>query len=146
MFQETAVTWDLVEEPSPLSTSEMVYVVLLIVAIVLASVRLVRAWKTALPFRFSREKASRAYLCALRQSALRTKMWMYFAILSWPLLLAFRLIHDLDGLLSSHTVSPTLVFSEFKEIVQLSVIFLFPAFILFLAWWHLQRRAESLES
>jgi UDP-N-acetylmuramyl pentapeptide phosphotransferase/UDP-N-acetylglucosamine-1-phosphate transferase len=147
MVQESATaTWDLRAIDSSPSTSTKIYILFLLAVCIFASVKLVRVWWTAPPFRLSKMRNSPAYLQRLETENSRFGRWIGFVFLWWGIFASVNLQDACNGLLSTEAkvINSLLIVYEIREFSTNLTAALLVVLFLYLIRWHLQNRIERL--
>ena len=145
MLQESnTTTWDLRYIYHPVSASLKLYMLFLFVVCILASVKLVRIWRTAPPFRLSRKAGSPAYLRLLETSSSSLGQWSRLTLLVGGIFASVSLYDACNGLLNSKVIGSwalLFVFQDFSTTLTMALIVML---FLHLVRWHLLKRIECL--
>jgi hypothetical protein len=144
MIQES--TWDWRQMHPMLSTSMRVHCLFLVVAFCVTLGKLVGVWRSAPPFKLSRQSGNVAYSKSLRRQSVSLKNWIGCVLLAWALSTSTSLnefavrVLDVKTLGSSPFLIVLLSFSTALTQTLLVVLFIF------LVRWHMIRRAEILST
>jgi hypothetical protein len=143
MLQESP-TWDLRYIDRPLSTSMKMYVLFLFVVCILASVKLVRVWRAAPPFRLSRKAGSPAYLQSLETSSISLRQWIGSTFLAWGICASVSLYDVCNRLLESKGSIGSFVILFIQDFSTTLTMALLVVLFLYLVRWHMLERIERL--
>jgi len=91
------------------STSMKIYVLFLFLACIVTSVKLVRIWRAAPPFRLSRQASSPAYLELLETSSSSLKQWIGSTFLGWGIFASITLTDVCSRLLDDKRIGSALI-------------------------------------
>lgn len=143
MLQQTA-TFDLRGMMDGSSTKAEIYTFFFVIAFIVTAAKVVRVWRIAAPFRFSRQASNPALLATLEKSVHSLKRWSECAFLGWGMLTALA-VTDLCGrLFYERTSGRPLILSAARELsVALTMAMLIMLLSLF-ARWHMLKRIEFL--
>lgn len=145
MIQESA-TWDWHQIHPTLSTSMRIQVLFLLVAFFATLGKLIRVWRSAPPFRLSRQSGNAEYSRSLRRQSVSLKNWIGCILLTWGLSISTSLYEFVVRLLNEKTPGsfPFLIglLSFSTALSQTLLVALF----IFLVRWHMIRRAETLSA
>jgi hypothetical protein len=145
MLQESpTVTFDIRDLTPESWLGFKVYVLFLLVALIMTSVKLLRIWRTAPPFKLSRQSNNIAYLKLLETSSGSISRWLGCSLLAWGLLASISVTTFCNNCLTATQVGRTVMLFAVREFsVNLSAALLVALF-LFLARWHILARIERL--
>src|SRR5690242_7866627 len=137
MLQESASTaWDPRTVTSAPSTSLKIYMLFLLIVCITTSIKLVRIWRMAPPFRANRQRESSAYPPLLQSSAASLKQWISFTYLGWGVFASTSLYDLCNRLLDDRRVGSLLVVYLIREFSTTLTMVLLVALFGFLAQWH----------
>jgi len=145
MVQEsTSTTWDLryIDRPSP--TSMKIYVLFLFVVCIVASVKMVRVWRAAPPFRLSPKAGSPDYLQSLAASSTSLRRWIETTLLAWGIFASVSLYDVCDRLLPSKTIGSPVILFVIQDFSTTLTMALLVVLFLHLVRWHILKRIEHL--
>jgi hypothetical protein len=143
MSQES-VTIDLrtmIREPS---TSLKIHTLVLLVACIVAGVRLFNMWRTAPPFKLSRQASNPEYLKLLQASSNSLKQWIGCTFLAWGILASTALADGCYRWLGPETTGRMWVADAVEDFATALSATLLVALFLFLVRWHMLTRIERL--
>ena len=142
MFQET-ITWDLHPEPS---IGFNLYILFLLVACVVASAKLIKAWRGAGLFRSPHQIHNPAYVQNLDAASISLKHWIGCTFLVWGCYFTSHLYNVCSGLQASRTIgTQTILFVIQDFAAGLAMTFLAVLF-LFVVRWYVVKRVERLRA
>lgn len=145
MFQEISQSpWNpryIIREPS---TSWKLYLLFLLIVCLVTSVELLKAWRSAPPFRLSNEAGNPAYLRMLEASRTRLKQWIYCTFLAWGILISTSLYDVSNRLLGEKTIGSGVILFVLGDYADSLTMALLVVLFAFLARWHLVARIEHL--
>jgi hypothetical protein len=145
MLQEaTSTTWDLrnIERPTPIATK--LYVLYLFAVFLVASVKLIRVWRRALPFRLSSKACSPDYLQVLEASSISLGRWIETTFLVWGIFASVSLYDVCDRLLLSKTIGNSVILFVIQDFSTTFTMALLIVLFLYLVRWHMLKRIERL--
>ena len=143
MLQESAATsWDPRAITSTPSVSLKLYMLFLLVVCIVTSIKLVRLWRMAPPFRAQRQRDNSAYLSLLQSSAASLKQWISFTYLGWGVFASISLYNLCNQLLDDKRVGGLMVVFLVREFSTTLTMALLVALFAFLAQWHMSRRIQ----
>ncbi len=126
------------------STSMMIYVLFLFLVCIVTSVKLVRVWRPALPFRLSRQASSPAYLQSLESSSSSLKQWIGSAFLAWGIFASISLTDACNRLLANKTIGNFVILFVIQDFSMTLTMALLVVLFLFLVRWHMLKRIERI--
>lgn len=141
MLQE-AVTFDLRHMNHEPSTSTEIYILFLFAVSIVGSVKLVRIWRAAPPFKLSRQSDSPPYLQLLATARTSLKHWIALTFLGWGLFASVNLFDVCNRLFDENKIRrPDILFviQDFSTTLTMALLVII---FLFLARWHIVRRIE----
>ena len=138
------VTWDLRVDGRERSTTWEIYVIFLLIACLATGAELFKTWRSAPPFRLSRQTGSPAYLKALEASRRRLKQWTLSTLLVWGVFAASSFHRVRYQLLVEKTIGREAILLVLDDYARALSDALLVVFIIFLVRWHLQARIERL--
>ena len=145
MLQESASTsWDFRAMTSEPSASFKMYMLFLLVVCVATSIKLVRVWRMAPPFRAVRQGDNSEYVTLLRSSAASLKRWISFTYLGWGIFASMSLYDLCNRLLDQKRVGDLLVVFLIQDFSTTLIMALLVALFAFLVRWDVSRRIEHL--
>jgi len=147
MLQEsTSTTWDLRAIDFARSTSTKVYILFLLAVCIVGSVKLVRMWWAAPPFRLSQKRSSPAYLQWLESENTSLRRWIGFVFLWWGMFASVNLQDVCNGLLNIQVkvINRLLIVYEIRDFSTALTAALLVVLFLYLIQWHVQNRMERL--
>jgi len=143
MLQESAATsWNPRAITSTPSVSLKLYMLFLLVVCIVTSIKLVRLWRMAPPFRAQRQRDNSAYLSLLQSSAASLKQWIGFTYLGWGIFASISLYNLWNQLLDDKRVGGLMVVFLVREFSTTLTMALLVALFAFLAQWHMSRRIQ----
>ncbi len=143
--QESAYTsWDLRTMTSEPSTALKIYILFLFVVWIVTSVKLIRIWRMAGPFRAQRQRENPAYESLLQSSAASLKRWIRFTGFGWGIFASKSIYDFCDRLLDQKTVGSLVVVFFVRDLSTALTMALLVALFAFLVQWHIGRRIENL--
>ena len=143
MLQES-VGWDtqnLIREPS---TSFKIYVVFLIVVCVATSIKLIRVWRVAPPFRLSSQAKSPDYLNLLRISGHSLSHWIMCTFLAWAILTSTAVYDVCRGMQNEKTTGLAVILFVIQDFSSALSMALWVVLFVFLVRWHVSGRIARL--
>jgi len=143
---QESTTWDprhIFRDPS---TSFKTYVLFLLVVCVVASIKLIRVWHGAPPFRLSRQANSPSYPQLLQASSASLKQWISFTFLGWGIFASMSLYDVCDRLLDEKRIGSFVILFVIEDFSSAFSMALLVVLFLFLARWHMLRRIEHLRN
>jgi hypothetical protein len=143
MLQEST-TWDLRQMTREPSTSMMIYILSLFLVCIVTSVKLVKVWRPALPFRLSRQAGSPAYLQSLESSSSSLKQWIGSTFLAWGILASISLTDVCNRLLANKTMGNFVILFVIQDFSTTLTMALLVVLFLFLVRWHVLKRIEHI--
>ena len=143
MLQESAA-WDLRRITREPSTGMMIYVLFLFLVCIVTSVKLVRVWRAAPPFRLSRQASSPACLELLETSSSSLKQWMGSAFLGWGIFASISLTDVCSRLLDDKRIGSFVILFVIQDFSTALTMALLVVLFLFLVRWHMLKRIEHL--
>lgn len=143
MFQEP-VTWDLRSLTRRPSTSMQIYILFLFLVCIVTSVKLVRVWRAAPPFRLSRQAGSPTYLELLETSSSSLKQWIGSTFLGWGIFASISLTDVCSRLLDYKTIGSSLIPFTIQDFSTALTMALLAVLFLFVVRWHMLKRIEHL--
>jgi len=121
------------------------YLLFLFVVCILASVKLVRVWRAAPPFRLSRKAGSPAYLQSLETSSTSLRQWIGSTFLAWGIFASVSLYDVCNGLLDSKSsIGSFVILFVIQDFSTTLTITLLVVLFLYLVRWHMLKRIERL--
>lgn len=145
MFQES-VGWEpltVIREPS---TSFKVYLLFLIVVCAVTSVKLVRIWRVAPPFRPSRRANDPGYQKLLRMSGRSLSQWIECTFLGWGILTSTTLYDVCNGVMNEKATGSGVIAFVIRDFSTALIMALCVVSFVFLVRWHVFARFERLSS
>jgi len=133
----------MIREPS---TSFRTYVFFLLVVCVVTSIKLIRVWRAAPPFRLSRQASNPSYPQLLQASSASLKQWISFTFLGWGIFASISLYDVCDGLLDEKRIGSFVILFVIEDFSSAFSMALLVVLFLFLARWHMLRRIEHLRN
>jgi hypothetical protein len=138
------ITWDLRVDGRALSTSWELYVIFLLIACFATSVELFKTWRSAPPFRLSRQASNPAYLTMLEASRRRLKQWIFCTFLVWGIFAASSFRGARIDLLVQKTIDSGAILLVLDDYARALTDALLVVFFMFSVRWHLLARIEHL--
>lgn len=143
MLQESA-TWDLPRMTREPSTSMIIYMLFLFGVCIVTTVKLIRVWRAAPPFRLSRRAGNPNYLRLLQTSGTSLKQWIGLTVLTSGVFASVSLYDFCNRLLGEkRTAREMILFTIRDSSTSLTMILLVVLFS-FLVRWHMLKRIEHL--
>jgi hypothetical protein len=143
MIQEST-TWDLRHMTRTPSTIMEIYMLFLFLACIVTSVKLVRIWRAAPPFRLPRKASSPAYLELLESSNSSLKQWLGSTFLAWGIFASITLTDVCSRLLDDKRIGSSWLLFIIPDFSTTLTMALLVALFLFLVRWHMLRRIEHI--
>lgn len=143
MLQES-VTLDpqnLIVEPS---ISQRIYVLFLVVVCVVTIIKLIRVWRTALPFRLSSQSKNPSYLKLLRISHRSLSHWIGCVFLAWAILSSTAIYNFCHGMLYEKVTGRIVILFATRDLFTSLSMALWVVLFVFLVRWHVSNRIERL--
>jgi hypothetical protein len=131
------MTW----EPS---NGLMIYILFLFLVCIVTSVKLVRVWRAAPPFRLSRQASSPAYLELLETSSRSLKQWIGSTFLGWGIFASISLTDVCSRLLDDKKIGSFVILFVIQDYSTALTMALLVVLFLFLVQWHMLKRIEHL--
>ena len=145
MIQEST-TWDWRQIHPMLSTSMRIHALFLLVAFFVTLGKLISVWRSALPFKLSRQSGNAAYSKSLRRQSVSLKNWIGCILLTWGLSTSTSLYEFVVRLLDEKTPGSFSVLIGLLGFSTALTQTLLVLFFIFLVRWHMIRRAEILSA
>jgi hypothetical protein len=143
MLQES-MNWDPRYIDAELSTGMKIYILFLFVVCIITSIRLIRVWRAAPPFRLSRQAGNPAYLRLLQASGTSLKQWIGFTFFAWGVLASVSLHDFCEGLLGEKRTARAVLLLAIQDFSATLTMALLVVLFLFLVRWHVLERIEHL--
>jgi hypothetical protein len=143
MLQEST-TWDLWHMTRGPSSSTKIHMLFLLVVCIVTTVKLIRVWRTALPFRFSPGAGNPEYLRLLQTSGTSLKQWICLTGLMWGVFASVSLYDFCNGLLIEKQTPREMLLFAIQDFSTTLTMTLLVALFSFLARWHMLKRIEYL--
>jgi hypothetical protein len=143
MVQES-VTWDLRHMTRTPSTSTEIYILFLFIVCIVTSVKLVRIWRTARPFRLSGQAGSPSYLQLLETSSGSLKQWIGSTFLAWGICASINLTDVCSRLFNNPKIRIFEILFIILDFSTALTMALLVVLFLFLVRWHMLKRIEGL--
>ena len=143
MVQES-ITWDLRHMTRTPSTIMEIYMLFLFLACIVTSVKLVRIWRAAPPFRPPRHAGSPAYLELLETSSSSLKQWFGSTFLAWGIFASITLTDVCSRLLDDKRIGSSLLLFIIPDFSTTLTMALLVALFLFLVRWHMLKRIDRI--
>ena len=116
MLQESAKTaWDLRNMTVEPSASERLYLLYLLMVCIVTSVKIVRVWRSALPFALARLKPTTRYLQLLDSSACSLKQWFCLTLLMGALSCSLNVYRLCDRILDERRLGDLVLVFQVRE-------------------------------
>jgi hypothetical protein len=146
MLQEGSTGWELVSINREPSIGLKFYATFLLLACVLGSIKLIRVWWLAPPFRLSRQATNAPYLGFLRGSVSSLKQWIICTLLVAGIFLCTQVYGDCNKLLVQKRIGADLIVFVVRDDAAALVMSLWVVLLLFLIRWHMLKRIEHLRN
>jgi|ERR1700738_309223 len=143
MLQESS-KWDLRQLPRENLTSMRIFILFLFSACVVTSVKLIRVWIPAPPFRLSPQAGSSRYLQSLKIASDSLKQWIEITFLGRGIVAVINLTEVCSRLLDDKMTGRFVVLFGIRDFSVTLTMTLVVVLFLFLARWHILRRIEKL--
>lgn len=143
MLQESS-TWDLRRMTPGFSPSMRIYMLFLFVVCVVTSIKLIKVWRVAPPFRFSGKAVSPAYLQLLETSGTGLKQWIGCAFLAWGIFASITLYDVCNQLLDAKRIGSLTILFVIQDFSTALTMALMVVLFLFLVRWHMLERTERV--
>src|ERR1700687_5166441 len=143
MVQESS-TWDLRQLTGRPSTSEEIYILFLLLVCIVTSVKLVRIWRAAPPFRLSRQASSSGYLVLLETSSSSLKQWIGSTFLGWGIFASISLTEVCNRLFDNQRIENSMILLIIRDFSTALPMALLVVIFSFLVRWHMLKRIEHL--
>lgn len=143
MVQES-VGWDpvnLIREPS---ISFKIYILFLIVVCGVTIVKLIRIWRTAPPFRLSKQAKNLDYLKLLQISGRSLSHWIGCTFLGWAILSSTALADVCNGMRQEKVTGLGAILFVIQDFFMSFSMALWVILFVFLVRWHVCNRIERL--
>ena len=144
MIQEST-RWDWRQLPV-LSSSMRIYLLFLFVIVIVTATKLLRAWRTAPPFRLSRQAGNPTYIRSLRASSTSLKHWAAFVFLGWGICTCTSVHEFCVRLLDENRVGSFVILLAVLGFASTLTMTLLVVLFMLLVRWHLIQRIENLGS
>jgi hypothetical protein len=143
MLQESA-TWDLQHmNPEP-STNMKIYMLFLFGVCIVTTVKLIRVWRAAPPFRLSRQASNPNYLRLLQTSGTSLKQWIGLTVLTSGVFASVTLYDFCRGLLMEKRTAREMILFAIQDFSTTLTMTLLVVLFSFLVRWHTLKRLEQL--
>jgi hypothetical protein len=143
MLQESA-TWDLRHMTREPSTSTKIHMLFLLVVCIVTTVKLIRVWRTAPPFRLSQRAGNPEYLRLLQTSGTSLRQWICLTVLTWGVFASVSLYDFCSGLLMEKRMAREMFLFAIQDFSTTLTMTLLVVLFSFLVRWHLLKRIEYL--
>ena len=144
MMQE-ATTWDWRQIHPLLSTSMRIHIVFLLVACLSTVGKLAKVWRSAPPFRLSRQAGSSTYTRSLRHQSVSLKNWIGCAFIAWGISVSTSFYQLSVRLLDEKRFGSFGLLFGFLGFSRTLTMTLLVVLFMFLVRWHITARADHLE-
>lgn len=144
-MQEESINWSdpVIVDRYP-STELRLYVIFLVLIVVVASIRMIRLWYAAPPFRLMRQANNPAYLRLLSATKQSLQQWMGCTLLSWAVFTSLTVTEFAHRALMQKATGIAAFLGEAENIGMTITLTLFIVMLLFLSRWHILRRTALL--
>jgi len=132
---------NVIQEPS---NSFRIYILFLMMICAATSVKLIQIWRTAPPFRLSRQAKNPDYLKLLRISAHSLSHWMGVTFLGWAIASSTALYEVCSGLLLEKATGLAVIQFVIRDFAMTFVMAMWVVLFVFLVRWHVSARIERL--
>jgi hypothetical protein len=122
----------------------MIYILFLFLVCIVTSVKLVKVWRPALPFRLSRQASSPTYLQSLESSSSSLKQWIGSTFLAWGIFASISLTDVCNRLLANKTIGNFVILFAIQDFSTTLTMALLVVLFLFLVRWHVLKRIEHI--
>jgi len=102
------------------STSTKIHMLFLLIVCIVTTVKLIRVWRTAPPFRLSQRAGNPDYLRLLQTSGTSLRQWICLTVLTWGVFASVSLYDFCNGLLMEKRTAREMFCSLFKISRRLS--------------------------
>ena len=133
----------LIREPS---MGLKVYVWFLLFVCLVTTIKLIRIWRGAAPFRLSRQRNHAAYLQVLRTSCKSLAQWIGCTFLGWGILASHTLYNLCRGMLNEKVTGRLVILFAVEDFATSLTMALWVVSFAYLARWHMITRIRRLES
>jgi hypothetical protein len=144
VFQQNAPGWDPIRLYTGVDIITGFYVLFLLAAVIVGTVRMVKLWIAAPPFLLARQTGNPTYLRTLEASSSSTRQWMGCTLLFGGLVLSYFLATFGRTFPGSKATVAVLLLESVRYLGTVSFRAFFVTFLLFLAQWHMQVRIQHL--
>jgi uncharacterized membrane protein (DUF485 family) len=146
LLQEASENWDFQNVCYGTSALLKIYLLVLFAICVVVCVKLVRAWRTAPPFRLERQAQNPAYKWLLQKTETSLSQWMSFTVLCWGIFISISLYNWCVQLLNQKAFVPVLLINIILGFSTASTAALLVVLFGFIARWHVVKRIDHLHS
>jgi hypothetical protein len=141
---QQSTTWDLQHTIREPSTSLKTYVLFVFVVCIVGSVKLIRVWRLAPPFRLSRQAGSPAYSQLLETSGTSLKQWIGLMFIAWGILASIDVSDVCHQLLNAKRIESFEILFGIQDLSTTLAMALLVTLLLFLVRWHTLERIERV--
>jgi hypothetical protein len=143
MIQEST-TWDWRQIHPMLSTTMRIHALFLLAAFSVTLGKLISVWRSAPPFKLSKQSGNATYGRSLHKQSASLKNWIGCILLTWGLSTSISLYEFVVKLLDDKTPGSFLFLVGLLGFSTALTQTLLVVFFIFLVRWHMNRRAETL--
>jgi hypothetical protein len=129
---------------SPPSTKEKLYLLFLLVVCVATTIKLVKLWIEAPPFRLNRQSGNPAYWQRLENAKNNLKQWMAVTLLAGGIFTSVSVYDVCNRLLGQKVFGSLLLISMIAEFSTALTLCLVVVLFTLLVRWHIMKRIEHL--
>jgi len=144
MLQQTSAQWDLNTVEGYTPPDENFFVLALVVVIIAVTVKLVRIWLLAPPFRRTVPSDLPSYRRRLELSVIALLEWLWLPLFFWLFISTHRLYVLFGGLESSKFIPISATMGDLRDITRYLSFALSATAYVFLVRWNLLTRLTSL--
>jgi len=145
MLQESATTsWDIRTMCYTPSTKEKLYLLFLLAVCVVTTIKLVKLWIAAPPFRLNRQSDNPAYWQQLENAKTSLKQWMAVTLLVWGIFTSVSVYDVCNRLLDQKAFGGLLLISIIADFSTALILCLVVVLFTLLVRWHVMKRMEHL--
>jgi hypothetical protein len=141
---QQSTTWDLQHVLREPPNSMKTYALFVFVVCIVGSVKLVRVWRVAPPFRLSRQAGSLAYSQLLETLGASLKQWIALTFLVWGFLGSINLYDVCNRLLQAKRITNFEILVSIQDFSKTLTMALLATLFLFLVRWHTLARIERV--
>jgi len=123
-----------------------VYVVFLLVMCLVTTLKLIKVWRGAAPFRLSQRANDAAYLRVLQTSSKSLAQWIGCAFLGWGIVFSEGLLNLCRGMLNEKVTGRLVILFATEDFASSLGMALYVILFAHLVRWHITARINRLPS